>query len=89
MAEIVLTKLSKVSPRGTVALDHVDLRVADGEFMVLVGPSGCGNSTSAAGDRRSRRSHRRYRGHRRPGMAMRGELIRLHQQTVLAGGHDG
>jgi len=22
-------------------------------------------------------------------MAMRGELIRLHQQTVLAGGHDG
>ncbi|MDT5163258.1 MAG: multiple sugar transport system ATP-binding protein, partial [Mycobacterium sp.] len=24
------------------AVDHLDLDVADGEFVVLVGPSGCG-----------------------------------------------
>jgi putative ABC transport system ATP-binding protein len=29
----------------TVALDHVDLTVADGSFAVLVGPSGSGKST--------------------------------------------
>ena len=28
------------------AVDSLDLAVDDGEFMVLVGPSGCGNSTS-------------------------------------------
>ncbi|MBA2496811.1 MAG: ABC transporter ATP-binding protein [Acidimicrobiia bacterium] len=29
----------------TVAVDHVDLDVADREFFVLLGPSGCGKST--------------------------------------------
>ena len=29
----------------TVALQHVDLRVAEGEFVTLIGPSGCGKST--------------------------------------------
>ncbi len=37
---------SRASPRsianGVRAVDSVDLEIGDGEFMVLVGPSGCG-----------------------------------------------
>jgi hypothetical protein len=39
MADVVLTDLSMVFPGGTVALDHVDLTVADGESM-LAGSAG-------------------------------------------------
>jgi osmoprotectant transport system ATP-binding protein len=35
----------KVYPGGVVALDGVDLTVADGETLVLIGESGCGKST--------------------------------------------
>ncbi|CAM3543183.1 ABC transporter ATP-binding protein [Kibdelosporangium persicum] len=45
MATIGLRSISKVFPGGSIALDQVDLDVADGELMVLVGPSGCGKST--------------------------------------------
>ena len=41
---IVVRNVSKRYGR-TVALDHVDLEVARGEFAVLAGPSGSGKST--------------------------------------------
>ncbi len=45
MAEVVLDKIEKVYPNGFKAVHGVELRVEDGEFMVLVGPSGCAKST--------------------------------------------
>ncbi|BCL12637.1 ABC transporter ATP-binding protein [Micromonospora sagamiensis] len=46
MADIVLDKVSKKFPDGTVAVADIDLEIADGEFVILVGPSGCGKSTT-------------------------------------------
>src|SRR4030081_3241700 len=46
MADIVLDKVSKKFPDGTVAVREVNLEIADGEFIILVGPSGCGKSTT-------------------------------------------
>ncbi|MGH3829290.1 MAG: ABC transporter ATP-binding protein [Pseudonocardiaceae bacterium] len=46
MAEIVLDKVTKRFPDGTLAVREVDLEIADGEFVILVGPSGCGKSTT-------------------------------------------
>ena len=45
MAAVTLSKLQKVYPNGFKAVHGVDLEVRDGEFMVLVGPSGCAKST--------------------------------------------
>ena len=45
MAEIELEHLTKVFAGDVVAVDDVSLEIADGEFMVLVGPVGCGKST--------------------------------------------
>ncbi|HEX6786254.1 MAG TPA: sn-glycerol-3-phosphate ABC transporter ATP-binding protein UgpC [Acidimicrobiales bacterium] len=45
MAEITIRSVTKEYPNGHVAVDGVDLDVADGELLVLVGPSGCGKST--------------------------------------------
>src|SRR5947208_1034352 len=42
MAEIALEHLSKVYGDGTRAVSDLNLHVSDGEFVVLVGPSGCG-----------------------------------------------
>src|SRR5438309_11866570 len=41
MAEIKLEQLTKIYPDGTKAVDALDLEIADGELVVLVGPSGC------------------------------------------------
>ena len=43
MAEITLNNVSKRYPDGTIAVDRVNLDIADGEFVILVGPSGCGS----------------------------------------------
>jgi cell division transport system ATP-binding protein len=42
---IELRRATKVYPGGHVALDRVSLRVDRGEFVFLVGPTGCGKST--------------------------------------------
>ena len=38
MAEIVLDKVSKKYPDGALAVSEVDITIADGEFIILVGP---------------------------------------------------
>ena len=45
MAKIVLDQVSKVFGNEVIAVNDVSLEIGDGEFMVLVGPSGCGTST--------------------------------------------
>ncbi|MDP3083522.1 MAG: sn-glycerol-3-phosphate ABC transporter ATP-binding protein UgpC [Rubrivivax sp.] len=45
MAQLSLKKIEKVYPNGFKAVHGVDLDIRDGEFMVLVGPSGCAKST--------------------------------------------
>jgi ABC-type sugar transport system ATPase subunit len=45
MAGIALDRLAKTYPGGHAAVRDVTLAVADGEFLVLVGPAGCGKST--------------------------------------------
>src|SRR5256885_7729489 len=45
MARIALEHIDKVYPNGYVAAGDLSLEVADGELLVLVGPSGRGKST--------------------------------------------
>ncbi len=51
MAEIVLNKVSKIYPPDVVAVEDVDLHIKDGEFLVLLGPSGCVGAELAALER--------------------------------------
>ncbi|MDD2870154.1 ABC transporter ATP-binding protein [Neomegalonema sp.] len=46
MAQLSIRNLEKTYGGGFKAVHGVDLEVADGEFMVLVGPSGCAKSTT-------------------------------------------
>jgi len=42
---VATERLTKVFEDGTVAVDEVSIEVASGEFLVLLGPTGCGKST--------------------------------------------
>lgn len=46
MAKVELRKVEKVYENGFKAVHGIDLEIKDGEFMVLVGPSGCAKSTT-------------------------------------------
>ncbi|WP_300000236.1 ABC transporter ATP-binding protein [uncultured Cedecea sp.] len=46
MAEVIFNKLEKVYSNGFKAVHNIDLTIKDGEFMVIVGPSGCAKSTT-------------------------------------------
>ncbi|UDN35131.1 MULTISPECIES: sn-glycerol-3-phosphate ABC transporter ATP-binding protein UgpC [unclassified Proteus (in: enterobacteria)] len=45
MAGVTLTNVNKIYPNGTHVLHDINLDIKDGEFMVIVGPSGCAKST--------------------------------------------
>ena len=45
MVAIATERLTKVFDDGTVAVDGLSLRATAGEFLVLLGPTGCGKST--------------------------------------------
>jgi multiple sugar transport system ATP-binding protein len=45
LVALATERLTKVFPDGTVAVDDVSVEVASGEFLVLLGPTGCGKST--------------------------------------------
>ena len=46
MAEVLVNRLHKAFPDGTVAVEELDLEIGDGELFVLLGPSGCGKTTT-------------------------------------------
>ncbi|SIQ48771.1 oligogalacturonide transport system ATP-binding protein [Aeromonas sp. RU39B] len=46
MAEVRFKKLEKVYSNGFKAVHGIDLTIRDGEFLVIVGPSGCAKSTT-------------------------------------------
>lgn len=46
MAEVKFNKLEKVYSNGFKAVHGIDLTIQDGEFLVIVGPSGCAKSTT-------------------------------------------
>ena len=45
-AILSLRNVGKVFSTGTVALEHLDLDIRQGEILSLLGPSGCGKSTA-------------------------------------------
>ena len=45
VAVVQLKNVTKVYDGGSVAVDHASLRIGRGEFVFLVGPTGCGKST--------------------------------------------
>jgi len=49
-------KVSKQFKGGTTALENIDLEIEQGEFVSLIGPSGCGKVDLAPHHRRSDRA---------------------------------
>jgi len=45
VSAIAIKSVTKRYRDGTVAVNGIDLEIADGELMILVGPSGCGKTT--------------------------------------------
>src|SRR5262245_22112170 len=45
MSAISLEGIRKEYPGGSIAVDGIDLELAEGEFVVLLGPTGCGKTT--------------------------------------------
>ena len=58
MATIEIDSVTKVYGNGFLAVDDVSIEIADGEFVVLVGPSGLRQVDAPADDRRPRGGHR-------------------------------
>ena len=46
MGEILVERLEKCFPDGTLAVERLDLEIGDGELFVMLGPSGCGKTTT-------------------------------------------
>ncbi|MFZ0042250.1 MAG: sn-glycerol-3-phosphate ABC transporter ATP-binding protein UgpC [Solirubrobacteraceae bacterium] len=46
MPGVILDEVTKVFPGGAIAVDELSLDIGDGEFMILVGSSGCGKTTA-------------------------------------------
>ena len=46
MAQVLVNKLHKAFPDGTVAVEELSLEINDGELFVMLGPSGCGKTTT-------------------------------------------
>jgi oligogalacturonide transport system ATP-binding protein len=46
MSEVKFKKLEKIYSNGFKAVHGIDLTIHDGEFLVIVGPSGCAKSTT-------------------------------------------
>jgi multiple sugar transport system ATP-binding protein len=46
VAQILLEQVDKTYAGGVKAVSNLNLHISDGEFMVLVGPPGCGKSTA-------------------------------------------
>jgi multiple sugar transport system ATP-binding protein len=45
VSAVELNRVTKIYDGGVLAVDEMDLHVADGELLVLLGPSGCGKTT--------------------------------------------
>ena len=67
MARVIFDQVTKRYAGAVEAVKDLNMEIEDNEFLVLVGPSGCGKINRDADGGRSRRDHRWPDHHRRPG----------------------